>query len=115
MSESEYRTAAGFIQFDPRQRPAGGKQVRNVTIRAIGSQNYVDITVWPEHDDVALEKGMFIVADGKFSTNAGQDKDGNPRTYYNLSATNIAVLSPAPKRAREVVSGNAASTEKAPF
>ena len=45
---SDYITVAGLVQFDPRTRTAGDKQVRDVVIRAIGSNKNFSITVWPE-------------------------------------------------------------------
>ena len=86
---SEYMTVAGVIQFDPRERTAGGKDIRDVAIRSIGNNKMINITVWPENDDVPLSKGDFIVADGKFSQSMGQNKNGEQQTYYNLSANLI--------------------------
>ena len=82
----EYITVAGIIQFDPRTRKANGKDVRDIAVRAIGNNKIVNITVWPEHDYLPLNKGDFIVADGKFTTSPGQNKAGEQQTYYNLSA-----------------------------
>jgi len=41
---SEYITIAGIVQFDPRTRQAGDKEVRDVVIRAIGSNKNFSIT-----------------------------------------------------------------------
>jgi hypothetical protein len=102
---SEYMTIAGIIQFDPRDRTAGGKDIRDVAIRAIGNNKMVNITVWPENDDVPLAKGDFIVADGKFTQSMGQNKSGEQQTYYNLSANVIhnltAGAAPTPKSAKK--------------
>jgi hypothetical protein len=86
---SDYITVAGIIQFDPRERSAAGKDVRDVAVRAIGNNKMVNITVWPENNDVPLNKGDFIVADGKFTSSPGQNKAGEAVTYNNLSATVI--------------------------
>lgn len=86
---SEYITIAGIVQFDPRQRQAGGKQVRDVLIRAIGDNRNYSITVWPEKGDIPISKGDFLVADGKYSSSVGQNKEGAQVTYHNLSATTI--------------------------
>lgn len=86
---SDYITVAGIIQFDPRDRQAGGKDVRDVAVRAIGNNKMVNITVWPENEHIPLAKGDFIVADGKFSSTPGQNKQGEAVTYNNLSATVI--------------------------
>lgn len=92
---SDYITVAGIVQFDPRDRTAGGKDVRDVAVRSIGNNKLVNITVWPENDNVPLNKGDFIVADGKFSQSMGQNRNGEQQTYYNLSATTILNLTPA--------------------
>ena len=86
---SEYITVAGIVQFDPRQRQAGDKQVRDIVIRAIGSNKNFSITLWPEKANIPIAKGDFIVADGKHSQSAGQNKAGEQVTYHNLSATTI--------------------------
>ena len=111
----DYATVAGFVQFDPNEREVNGQQVKDVTVRAVGTQKYVKITVWSDFAEhfPALERGVFIVADGKFSTNEGQDKSGKPVTYLNLSATNLVILPSAARAERDVVSKG--SSEKAPF
>lgn len=84
----EYITVAGIIQFEPRTRTAGGKEVRDVAVKALGNNKLVNITVWPEKT-TPLNKGDFIVADGKFTTSTRQNKDGEQQTYYNLSANTL--------------------------
>ena len=83
---SEYITVAGLVQFDPRTRQAGDKTVRDVVIRAIGSNQNFSITVWPEKADVTINKGDFIVVDGKHTQSVGQNKEGASVTYNNMSA-----------------------------
>ena len=83
---SEYITVAGLVQFDPRTRQAGDKTVRDVVIRAIGSNQNFSITVWPEKASVAINKGDFLVVDGKHTQSVGQNKDGESVTYNNMSA-----------------------------
>jgi hypothetical protein len=85
---SEYMTVAGIVQFDPRTRQAGGKEVRDVLIRALNSTKNFSITVWPENT-VEINKGDFIIADGKYNQTTGQNKEGEQVTYHNLSATNV--------------------------
>lgn len=92
---SDYITVAGIIQFDPRERTAAGKDVRDVAVRALGNNKMVNITVWPENDDIPLSKGDFIVADGKFTSTPGQNKEGEAVTYNNLSATVVHNLTGA--------------------
>lgn len=111
----DYATVAGFIQFDVNERDVNGQEVRDVTVRAIGTQKLVKVTVWSDFSDVPLAKGDFIVADGKFSTNEGQAKDGTPITYLNLSASNLLRLEPAERAEREVVNRPSSSSGKAPF
>lgn len=86
---SEYITIAGIVQFDPRTRQAGGKEVRDVLIRAIGSNNNISVTVWPEKAGIQINKGDFLVCDGKYSSSVGQNKAGEQVTYHNLSANTI--------------------------
>lgn len=86
---SEYVTIAGIVQFDPRQRQAGDKQVRDVVIRAIGSNKNFSVTLWPEKANIPISKGDFLVCDGKHSQSVGQNKDGEQVTYNNLSATTV--------------------------
>jgi len=86
---SEYMTIAGIVQFPPRERQAGGKQVRDVLIRAIGDNKNYSITVWPENGNITINKGDFVVADGKYSSSIGQNKEGAQVTYHNLSSNTI--------------------------
>lgn len=86
---SEYITIAGIVQFDPRTRTAGSKQVRDVVIRAIGSNKNFSVTLWPEKDNIPVSKGDFLVCDGKHSQSVGQNKEGEQVTYNNLSATTV--------------------------
>jgi hypothetical protein len=86
---SEYVTIAGIVQFDPRTRQAGGKDVRDVVIRAIGSNKNFSVTIWPEKAGIPVNKGDFLVCDGKYSQSVGQNKEGEQVTYHNLSATTI--------------------------
>jgi hypothetical protein len=118
-----YAVVAGFIQDfgNPdkavTERDVNGKQVRDVTVRALGSQKNVRITVWPELKDVEISAGDFIVAEGKFTTNLGQAADGSPREYLNLSASRLVRLPGAVAAPREVVTSGASSkpTENIPF
>ena len=86
---SEYITVAGLVQFDPRTRQAGDKTVREVVIRAIGSNQNFSITVWPEKANVVINKGDFLVVDGKHTQSAGQNKEGAQVTYNNMSASTL--------------------------
>ena len=83
---SDYITVAGIVQFDPRTRQAGDKQVRDIAIRSIADQKMYNITLWPEKSNVSVTKGDFVVADGKYTASAGQNKAGEQVTWHNLSA-----------------------------
>ena len=109
-----YYTVAGFIQSFGNddeavtERDANGQTVRDITIKAIGSQKLVRLTVWEEHAAVPLGPGYFVVADGKFSVN--KSKDGT-KEYYNLSASTLLAFPPAPKNdTREVVNQQSAAS-----
>ena len=95
MAEAQFRTIAGVVQFDPREGNAGGKDVRNITVRTTGVKEQsmkVGATLWPSHAHVAVEKGDFVVLEGKFSRNQGTNQQGEAVTYNNLSVTNILVV-----------------------
>jgi len=55
---SEYITIAGIVQFDPRTRQAGDKEVRDVVIRAIGSNKNFSVTLWPEKLTVSIRLAL---------------------------------------------------------
>lgn len=86
---SDYITIAGIVQFDPRTRTAGDKQVRDVVIRAIGNNKNYSVTIWPEKSNIPVNKGDVLFVDGKLSQSVGQNKAGEQVTYNNLSATAI--------------------------
>jgi hypothetical protein len=115
---SEYVTIAGIVQFDPRQRQAGDKQVRDVVIRAIGSNKNFSVTLWPEKANIPISKGDFLVCDGKHSQSVGQNKDGEQVTYNNLSATTVIRIAgegTATAAAAPVASAPAATGDDFPF
>jgi hypothetical protein len=90
-----FRTIIGVVQFPPKEGSAGGKAVRNITVRQTGFKEQsvrVSATLWPSFDGVSVEEGDVVVLEGKYAQNKGSDSDGNPRTYHNLSVTGIAVL-----------------------
>ena len=113
---SEYITVAGIVQFDPRTRQAAGQNVRDVLIRAIGSNKNFSITVWPDKDGITINKGDFLVVDGKHSLCAGQNKDGEQVTYNNLSASAIIrIAGDATASAPKVAAAPAATGDDFPF
>lgn len=109
---SDYAAAAGFIQFDPKDREVNGQEVKDIVIRAVGSQRRVYITVWPDHESSfdLLEKGAFVAADGKFAIRTKEDEDGESVDYANLSAGHLVVIAAAPKKEREVVNKKKSSS-----
>jgi len=100
---SEYASAAGFIQFDVKEREVNGQDVRDIVIRAVGSQKRVYITVWPDHEETELNKGDFVAVDGKFQIREKENDEGDSVEYFNLSAGQLVVIPGAPKKERETV------------
>lgn len=95
MSEDrEYGKIAGFIQFDPNDgETPNGTKVRNVVVDDIVTKKRIKLTIWPSHDNLSLDRNDFIAAEGKITIRNGQDKAGNERTYYNMSASRIVRVS----------------------
>lgn len=114
MAEGTYVTALGFVQFEPVEREANGKNVTEFVIKTPGGDGKnIRVTVWPETDLGPVAIGDFIAVDGKFSSSVYQAQDGTERTSLQISAGYIAKLGEAaPREDREVVSG---SSKKAPF
>lgn len=93
----EYRTIFGVVQFDTQEAEAAGKDILRFTIRSNGTKDQsqlVSCTLWPSHADYfkKLAKGTAVVVQGKYSVNKGTDKDGDPKTYHNLSVSDLLVL-----------------------
>ena len=113
-----YAVVGGFVQFEPKVREANGKTVRDVLVKALGTQKMVRITIWPEHDGTEIGEGSLLIAEGKFSQSMGQAQDGSPREYLNLSASKLVVLPAAAKSERQVIRSAAPaaqSDEDIPF
>ena len=101
---TDYVTIAGVVQFDPRQRTAGDKQVRDVAIRSIADQKMYNITLWPENENVPVNKGDFVVADGSYRPQHKQNAAGEAVTYHNVSANsfhNLTAGGGKPKAAKK--------------
>lgn len=110
----EYALAEGFIQFPVEERDIpSGDTVRDITIRTPGTEGVLlRITIWPEYEDVELNQGDFVAADGQFEERV-VDTDQGKRTYRNLnSITRLAVLPAAPRKEREVVNKPARGARK---
>lgn len=108
---AEYASAAGFVQFDVNDKEANGQDIREFTIRAVGTQKLVKVTLWPEFAHVPVEKGYFVAVDGKFTQSLGQAPDGSPREYLNLSASNIVSIPGEERAEREVVKKGASKAK----
>lgn len=115
-SDSNFVTVAGIVQFDPQEREVQGKEVRDITIRGIGTGKKYRITLWPDLAAAEVARGDFVAVDGKGSTNTVQTDNG-PVTYYNVSATHIVVNGTVYSREREEVVNEApsAQTDDIPF
>lgn len=86
-TSKQYRTVIGVVQFDPQEREAGGKQVRNVAVGQVGFGQQavrVSATLWPSHADFTVAKGDVILLEGTYTQGKG-DKEGQSVTYHNLS------------------------------
>jgi len=120
MDDTEYVTVAGLIQFDPRDRTANNTPVRDIAIRAIGSNKIINVTVWPENAHIPLAKGDFVVADGKFTVRSYQAASGEQKTGYNVSANTLIKLSGStttntPQTAPAAKADTATSVDDFPF
>ena len=95
MSDAKYVTLLGQVAFDPEDRKAGDKDIKQISIQPSGTADNIPLvqcTLWEETKDTPLKRGDFVVVNGKYTTKAGQTQDGNPRTYHNLSVNSIIVL-----------------------
>lgn len=112
----EYKTVIGFVQFPVEEREAAGQTVRDVTIRAAGSEGpYVRATVWEELADVAVEEGDFVAIDGPFEARIVDAKDGGQKTYLNISARRLVVLGHEAPRAEREVKAKGKKSRKSSF
>ena len=94
---------AGLIQFDPRERQLNGQWVRDIKVRAFGSQEETLITVWPEHAQVPLARGDFIVVQGKRREWTRADREGKPRVFTGIDAkTLIRVAAEERRETRDI-------------
>lgn len=109
----KYVTAIGFVQFDPTDRDANGKQVTDLAIKTPGGDGkFVRITVWPEllvekSLGRQIEKGDLVAVDGGFTSQPYQDKQGVKKVSLQISAYNLNVNGVRIDRAdREVVTAS---------
>jgi len=114
MADKEFKSVAGFIQFDPEEREVNGQPIRDVTIRALGSEGpYIKITVWEEFGDIELYRGQFLAVDGPFEARVVPNKQGVSTTYLNMSAKSIVVLEPVARGEASVVTKKKGTKERA--
>jgi hypothetical protein len=100
VADKEYRTVAGFVQFDVESAEVNNQTIRRAVVQATGSEGtLVTVTLWPEFEDVEIEKGDFVVANGSFEARDGK----NGKTYLNLSAFRLIVQKPVEKGEPDVV------------
>lgn len=93
---------AGLIQFDPRERQLNGQWVRDVKIRAFGSQEETLITIWPEYAHVPLVRGDFIVVQGKRREWTSNDRDGNTRRFVGVDARTLVRIPQEERRSADL-------------
>lgn len=112
----EYKLVVGRVQFAPQTAQATGKTVRRVAVKTVGPQQaLVTVTLWPEHDAAEVNQGDFLFAEGKFSSRVAPKKDGSgDATFFDLSASDIAVIPAAGKAQRTVVNSSGAD-DSVPF
>ena len=107
MSDSQYVTAVGFVQFEPQEREANGKSIIEFVIKSPGGDGKnIRVTVWPETKFAAPVVGDFIAVDGKFSSNTYQAADGSTKTGLQISANYIAKLGESAERTERTVAAS---------
>lgn len=111
----QYPGSAGFVQqFGDKpavtEREVNNQTIREFTIKALGSQKLIKVTLWPEFDHAEVNAGDFVAAEGKVTVN-----ESNGRTYFNVSASKLAVTPGIAKAGREVVNQASGSSESSPF
>lgn len=115
MSDKVYASAAGHVQFDPRQRDVNGKLVTDVAIKSVSGQKLVNITIWPEFQlSVPVKKGDFISADGTFETRTYQADDGSTKESLSISPTSLVHVPCVPKAERTVVQASPVAVAATP-
>ena len=90
--DKKYGTVAGIVQFDPSEREVGEDQipVRDLRIRALGTQYPWDVTLFPQWEALEVEKGDFVVADGEVRVRKGTG-DHEGRTFRSITPYTLHV------------------------
>jgi hypothetical protein len=114
VADNTYIAQAGFVQFDPQEREANGKDVVDFTIKCIGKPINLRVTLWPElKAGFGVKKGDFVAVEGKFTQSTWQDDEGTKRTSNQLSAYNLHINGQKIEReeTERVEGGEATSTD----
>lgn len=108
MSDKTYATLVGIVQKfgeEPavKVKEVGGQTVREFTVKSTkvnedGRSTLVRVTLWPEWEDVVIEQGAGVFAEGQLATN-----DSKGVTYYNLTPKTLAITLPVAKAGRTVI------------
>ena len=101
-----YIVAGGVVQQFPdkpviRTNQVNNQSVSSFTIKAFGPQQaLLSVSLWPEFAALVphIVKGAFVSVEGKM-----RSETKNGVTFHNVSAYNIAVLTPVARAEREVV------------
>ena len=112
----EYRTFIGFVKFPLRDSEIkiDGEPVtvRNFLVREAGvKEQAIDVraTLWPSHNHVELDAGDAVLIEGKFTVNKGENADGEPQTYFNLSVSKLLKLGKGDEGMRDGGSSSSSS------
>lgn len=100
------------MAFDPRDAEAGGKKVRQFTLRQTGfGPHAVDVycTLWPEFSSIGVGQGDVVTVEGKYTS-----RDSGDRTFHNLSVSRIKNHGRAFDGAKPGVE-NAVADDEVPF
>ena len=87
-TEKKFRVVHGIVQFPPRDGEAGGKTVRNVTVRQTGFKEQslrISATLWPSHARVEVNEGDVVTFEGAYTPNPQTKEDGTKVIYHNIS------------------------------
>lgn len=107
MSDKQYETVRGVVQFDPREREVNGKKVIDIAVRDRGSDGaskLINITIWPEFLlKEPVKKGDGIMADGSVELRTFQGKDGGTQQSIQLSPYSLVHIPQVPRAERETV------------
>ena len=106
MSQGAYVTLIGYVAQDPTIRmTANGKQLTRVRVGTTpryrdgetgqwrdGESSYFDVKCWnrlAEHARASLHKGEPVIVKGKFRTSTFEDKNGQTRNSFEITADTL--------------------------